>query len=119
LFGIVFGLIALPFVVVLLPFALLLWIPFMLVKTALRLAVGLVILPFVRDRDASGPDRRRHRAHRRHSAPLIPLVIVGFWRLVIWPRRDESKNRVVVIKIVNLHSKFSILNFKQHSRAAI
>ncbi len=47
LFGIVFGLIALPFAIVLLPFALLLWIPFLLLKVALRLTALLLLLPIV------------------------------------------------------------------------
>jgi hypothetical protein len=43
----VFGLLALPFVILLLPFALLLWIPFVLLKLTLRLALGVILLPLV------------------------------------------------------------------------
>jgi hypothetical protein len=45
LFTVVFGLLALPFLIVLLPFALLLWIPFVLLKLTLRVALGVVLLP--------------------------------------------------------------------------
>ena len=45
LFGIVFGLLALPFAIVLLPFALLLWIPFLLLKVAFRLTAALLLIP--------------------------------------------------------------------------
>lgn len=45
LFGIVFGLLALPFAIVLLPFALLLWLPFLLLKAAFRLTAVLLLLP--------------------------------------------------------------------------
>ena len=45
LFGIVFGLLALPFAIVLLPFALLLWIPFLLLKVAFRLTAALLLVP--------------------------------------------------------------------------
>lgn len=44
-FGLIFGLLALPFVVLLLPLALLVWIPFMLLKFTLRLAAAVILVP--------------------------------------------------------------------------
>jgi hypothetical protein len=47
LFGIVFGLVALPFVVLLLPFALLLWLPFVLLRLTVKVIMLAVILPII------------------------------------------------------------------------
>ena len=44
LFGIVFGLLALPFVILLLPFALLLWLPFALLGLTFRVLTALIYL---------------------------------------------------------------------------
>jgi hypothetical protein len=46
-FGIIAGLAVLPFVLILSPFALLLWLPFAILRVALRLVVGLLVLPIV------------------------------------------------------------------------
>ena len=45
LFAIVFGIVALPFVILLLPFALLLWLPIVLLKVTFRLVLGLLLIP--------------------------------------------------------------------------
>jgi hypothetical protein len=46
-FGLLLALVLLPIAIVVAPFALLLWLPFLIVKFALRLAFGLLLLPLV------------------------------------------------------------------------
>jgi len=44
-FGILAGVMLLPIAIVLLPFALLIWLPLMILKTGLKLVIGLIVLP--------------------------------------------------------------------------
>jgi hypothetical protein len=88
LFGVVFGVLALPFVILLLPFALLLWLPFALLRLTLKVIVGLVIFPIA----AVIALVALLVGGIAIAVPLIPLLVLGFcawavWRLVSGPAK--------------------------------
>jgi hypothetical protein len=76
-FGIVAGLVVLPVVLILLPFALLLWLPFAM----LRLVAGLVVLPIVLVALVLGLVAAGAGMALAVVVPLLPVVViaVGIW----------------------------------------
>jgi hypothetical protein len=83
-FGIIAGLVVLPFVLILLPFALLLWLPFDLMRVALRVVVGLVVLPIVVVPLVLGLIVAGIGIALAIAVPLLPIALVAFciWALV-------------------------------------
>jgi hypothetical protein len=84
LFGVVFGLLALPLVLLFLPFALLLWIPFMILRFALKLAVLVVVLPIVAIAVIGAMLVAGVAVFAAVLLPLLPIVLVaaGLWLLL-------------------------------------
>ncbi len=81
LFGVVFGLVALPFILLLLPFALLLWLPFAILRLTLKLAVGIVVLPILAIVMLLGLLVGGVAVAAAVLVPLIPLLVLGVLRL--------------------------------------
>jgi hypothetical protein len=83
-FGIIAGLVALPFVLLLLPFALLLWLPFAILRASLRLVVGLVVLPIVLTALALGLLVAGVGVALAVVVPLLPVLLIVFciWAVV-------------------------------------
>jgi hypothetical protein len=84
LFGIVFGLLALPFVILLLPFALLLWLPFALLGLTFRILTALIIVPFVAVAVLLGLLIGGVALVGAILIPVVPLLFVAFCIWVIW-----------------------------------
>src|SRR5262245_13944228 len=90
LFGVVFGLVALPFVLLLLPFVLLLWLPFAILKFTVKLALGIVLLPILAIIAVLG----LLVGGIFVLVPLIPLLIVGFGVWAVWRMMAGSNGHV-------------------------
>jgi hypothetical protein len=90
LFGVVFGLLALPFVILLLPFALLLWLPFAILRFTLKLALGIVVLPIVAIAMVLG----LLVGGIALLVPLIPLLALGFVAWAVWRMMSRSTSLV-------------------------
>jgi len=90
LFGVVFGLVALPFVLLLLPFVLLLWLPFAILKFTVKLALGIVLLPILAIIAVLG----LLVGGIFVLVPLIPLLIVGFGVWAVWRMMAGSNGLV-------------------------
>jgi hypothetical protein len=80
-FGIIAGLVVLPFVLILLPFALLLWLPFAMLGMALRLVAGLVVLPIVLVALVLGLLAAGIGMALAVVVPLLPVIAIA---LCIW-----------------------------------
>jgi hypothetical protein len=92
LFGLVFGLLVLPFLVVLLPLALLFWVPFMLLRLTFRVLTALIIFPIVAVAVLLGLLVGGIALVGAILLPLIPLLFVAFcvwavWRIATGPAR--------------------------------
>ena len=89
-FGIIAGLVVLPLALILLPFALLLWLPFAILRASLRLAVGLIVLPIVLTAVVFGLLVAGIGAALAIAVPLLPVILIA---LCIWavvrPRRSS------------------------------
>jgi hypothetical protein len=83
-FRLALGIIALPFVLILLPFALLLWLPFAILRASLRLVVGLVVLPIVLTALALGLLVAGVGVALAVVVPLLPVLVFVFciWAVV-------------------------------------
>jgi hypothetical protein len=90
LFGVVFGLVALPFVILLLPFALLLWLPFAILRFTLKLALGILVLPIVAIAMILG----LLVGGVALLLPLIPLLALGFVGWAVWRMMSRSTSLV-------------------------
>jgi len=86
LFGVVFGLMALPFVILLLPFALVLWLPFAILRFTLKLAVGILVLPIVAIAMLVGG--------LALLVPLLPLLALAFVAWAVWRMMSRSTSLV-------------------------
>ncbi|HEX7794106.1 MAG TPA: hypothetical protein VF456_07135 [Vicinamibacterales bacterium] len=86
LFGVVFGLVALPFVILLLPFALLFWLPFAILRFTLKLALGILVLPIVAIAMVLG----LLVGGIALLVPLIPLLALGFVAWAVWRMMSGS-----------------------------
>jgi hypothetical protein len=84
LFGIVFGLLALPFVILFLPFALLLWLPFALLGLTFRVLTALIIVPFVAVAVLLGVLIGGVALVGALLIPLVPLLFVAFCIWAVW-----------------------------------
>jgi hypothetical protein len=94
LFGLVFGLLALPFVILFLPFALLFWLPFMLLRFTFRVLTALIIVPFVAVAVLVGLLVGGIAVVGAILLPLIPLLFVAVciwavWRIASGPARPS------------------------------
>jgi len=90
-FGVLFGLAALPFALIALPFVLIFWLPFLILKFVFR----LVLLPFVLLFAGIGMLIATIAVLGAVIVPLIPLAfLVGcgyvLWRLTTRPARTTS-----------------------------
>ena len=90
LFGVVFGLVALPFVVLLLPFALFLWLPFAILRFTLKLAFGILVLPFIVIAMMVG----LLVGGVALFVPLIPLLALAFVAWAVWRMMSRSTSLV-------------------------
>lgn len=90
-FGLFVGLLALPFALLLLPFALvgsILLLPFLLIRFFVRAAVGLVVLPFVLLIGALVCGALLFAAALAVLVPLSPLLLVAF---IVWAVTRNSR----------------------------
>jgi hypothetical protein len=94
LFGVVFGLVALPFVLLLLPFALLLWLPFAILRFTLKLALGILVLPIVAVAMILGLLVGGVALIAAVLVPLIPLLALAFCVWVVWRLMSVSTSLV-------------------------
>jgi hypothetical protein len=96
LFGVVFGLLALPVVVVLLPLALLFWIPFAILRFTLKLVLLVVVLPVVAIAVAGATLVAGAALVAALVVPLVPFALIGLglW-LVARPTRHSPAATVV------------------------
>jgi hypothetical protein len=86
-FAIVFGLLALlafPFAALLVPILLLVWLPLMLVKFALRLAFAVVLLPIVAIVTLLGLAAGGVALVAALLVPLLPLALIVFCGWALW-----------------------------------
>ena len=92
LFGVVFGLLALPLVLLLLPVALVLWIPFVILRFTLKLAVLAVILPIVAIAVIGAMLVAGVAVFAALFLPLLPLALValGIWLVVRATRHSPA-----------------------------
>jgi len=86
LFGIVFGLMALPLVILLLPSALVLWLPFAILRLTLKLAFGILVLPIVAIAILVGGVAL--------LVPLLPLLLLAFVAWAVWRMMSRSTSLV-------------------------
>ena len=87
LFGVVFGLVALPFVLLFLPIALLLWLPFAILRFTIKVVFGLILLPIVAVVMLAGLLVGGIAVAAAILIPVIPLLFAAFcvwvgWRLI-------------------------------------
>lgn len=83
-FGVLFGLLALPFALLALPFALLfavVWLPFLFLRLAIKAAVGLLVLPIVLLVAAIVAGALAFGFAMAVLVPLSPLLLIGF---LVW-----------------------------------
>ena len=90
LFGVVFGLVALPFVILLLPLALLLWLPFAILRFTLKLAFAILVLPIVAIATIVG----LLVGGVALLIPLIPLLALAFVAWAVWRMMSGSTSLV-------------------------
>jgi hypothetical protein len=96
LFGVVFGLVALPFVLLFLPIALLIWLPFAILRFTLKVVFGLILLPVIAVVMLVGLLVGGMAVAAAVLIPLIPLLFGAFcvwvgWRLIASPAKTVMR----------------------------
>ena len=95
-FGVFFGLLALPFALLALPFALIglvLFLPFLLLRFVLRAAVGLIVLPIVLLVAGLAVAALFSAAALAILIPLSPFLLIA---LLVWAVTRNSRAAIAV-----------------------
>jgi hypothetical protein len=95
-FGLFFGLLALPFAFIAMPFALVgivLFLPFLLLRFVIKAAVGLVMLPVVLLLAGIVCAALLVAAAVAILIPLSPLLLIGF---IVWAVTRNSRAAIAV-----------------------